>query len=118
MTKKSRRVRESVSFSDGSRSSLGMWRDGMVLAAIVALVGLYPLLVGHFAVTSRGSRLVLDGGPARALGLAIISLAACLHFHFFWQRHEVLSDYSQAAMIIGAFVFLASLAYIAWTTLL
>jgi hypothetical protein len=106
---------ESNLFSEGSgRSGIAVWRDGVALALIPALLGLYPLIAGHFAIRTRSWNLVLDGAPARALGLAAIALGACIHFHFYWDAHEDLSPYSQPAQVAAALVFFGALAYIAY----
>jgi hypothetical protein len=104
---------------EGSGSSgIAIWRDGVGLAAIPALLGLVPLVTGHFEMWMRhGSRLVLDGAPARALGIAALAFGACVHFHFYWGARKDLSPYSQAAQVGAAVVFLAALGYIAYATL-
>jgi hypothetical protein len=84
---------------------------------IPALFGLWPLIAGHFEMRVRGGLLVLDGAPARALGLAAIALGACVHFYYFWGAHDRLSSYSQPAQIIAALVFLGALGFIAFATL-
>ncbi len=80
-----------ASIWDSGSSSIAAWRDGVVLPLIPALLGLFPLISGHFEAMARGSRLVLDGGPARALGMAAIAFGACLHFHNFWGTNPTLS---------------------------
>jgi hypothetical protein len=94
-------------------SPLAMWRDGVVLPLILAIVGLVPLVTGHFEAKGRGGTLVLDGAPARVLGLAVIAFGACWHVHSFWERHERLSWYSHRAMIVAGLVFLGSIGYLA-----
>jgi hypothetical protein len=80
---------ESLCWSESSgRSPVAAWRDGVVLAAISVLIGLWPLMMGHFAMSARGGHIVLDGAPARALGIAAIAIGACLHFHFFWAADD------------------------------
>jgi hypothetical protein len=113
--RKDRPFGESRLFSEGSgRSGIAVWRDGVALALIPVLLGLYPLIAGHFAMRTRGGNLVLDGAPARAFGLAAIALGAGIHFHFFWDAHEDLSPYSQPAQVVAALVFFGALAYIAY----
>jgi hypothetical protein len=117
-TRKNHRLGGSGLSSEGSgRSEIVVWRDGVVLALIPVLLGLYPLIAGHFEMRTRGGKLVLDGAPARALGLAAIALGACVHVHFFWDAHDDLSAYSQLAQVTAALVFLGALAYIAYATL-
>jgi hypothetical protein len=116
-TRKDRSFGESGLFSEGSgRSGIAVWRDGVVLALVPALIGLYPFITGHFAMRTRGGWLVLDGAPARALGIAAIALGACVHFHFFWDAHDHLSHYSQPAQVVAALVFFAALGYLAYAT--
>jgi hypothetical protein len=76
---------------------------------IPAVVGLIPLVTGHLEYTVKGGRVTIDGAPARALGLAALALGACLHVHFFWQRHEGLSEYGQPVLVASALVMLGSL---------
>jgi hypothetical protein len=47
------------------RLCLGVWRDGVGLALIPALLGLWPPITGHFAIRTRGGRAVLAGAPSR-----------------------------------------------------
>jgi hypothetical protein len=116
--RKDRTFGESGLFSEGSgRSGIAVWRDGVALALIPALLGLYPLITGHLAMRTRGGNLVLDGAPARALGLAAIALGACIHFHFFWSAHDDLSPYSQPAQIVAALLFFGAWCWIAYATL-
>jgi hypothetical protein len=106
-----------LSFEGSGRSDLAAWRDGVGLAVIPALFGLWPLVTGHFVMSVRGGQLALNGAPARALGIAAIALGACVHFHYFWGAHDRLSAYSQPAQVAAALVFLGALGYIAYATL-
>src|SRR5262249_43320117 len=114
-TRKDRSSGGSGMVSEGSgRSRIAVWRDGVALALIPVLIGLYPLIAGHFAMRTRGGTLVLDGAPARALGLGAVALGACVHFHFFWGADDDLSPYSRPAQIVAALVFFGALGYIAY----
>src|SRR5262249_9134746 len=105
-------------WSSGSgRSELAVWRDGVVLALIPVLLGLIPLITGHFETPRGRGHLVLDGAPARALGLAAIAFGACVHFHFYWGVRDDLSSYSQLGQIGAVVVFLAAMGYIAYASL-
>lgn len=109
-----RRVRGPVSSLFGSGgSSLSMVRNGIVLALIPVLWGLFPLISGHYEHRGRGGRTVLDGWSARALGLAAIALGACLHVHFYWSRHDSLSEFRRPAMVVSVLVFLGALGFLA-----
>jgi hypothetical protein len=101
------------SLLEGSgRSELAMWRDGVVLALLPVIYGLFPLISGVVNIRSRRGAFHLEGMEARALGLAAIALGAALHVHFFWASHKTLSDHYGAGMIASAAVFLGSIAYI------
>lgn len=107
-----------LSFEGSGRSDLAVWRDGVGLAVILALFGLWPLIAGHFEIRLRGSPLVLDGAPARALGIAAIALGACLHVHYFWDTRDRLAPYAQPALVVAALVFLGALGFVAYSTLI
>jgi hypothetical protein len=98
---------------DSGHSPIALWRDGVVLPLIPALFGFSCLVSGHFKYRS----LVLDGGPARALGVAALAFGASIHFHTFWGTGRSLSPYSQPALVAGGALFLAMLAFIAYATL-
>lgn len=95
-----------------STSGLSMVRDGVVLALVPIVLGLFPLISGHAEYGTRRGRLVLDGWTARAAGLAAIALGACLHFHFYWARHDSLSEHSQPAMGVASLVFLGATGFV------
>jgi hypothetical protein len=108
--------REASLFNSGN-SDLARWRDGVVLAIIPALAGLYPVFTGHLAFSTRGGWTVIDGTPARAAGVAAIALGLCLHFHAFWTTEEKLEPYRTPATIAAAVVFLGALGIAMYTWL-
>jgi hypothetical protein len=109
-------VGSGISSGGIGQSGLAVWRDGVALALIPALIGLWPLSTGHFVMPTRGANLVLDGAPARALGIAAIALGAGVHFYFFWEAYDRLSPFSRPAQVVAGLVFFGALGYIAYAT--
>lgn len=107
----------SLSFEGSGQSDLAAWRDGVGLALIPALFGLWTLITGHFAMNFRSTHILLDSALARVLGIAALALGACVHFHFFWGAHDRLSPYSQPAQAVAALVFFGALSFIAYAAL-
>lgn len=105
---------ESLLQSSG-RGSLTMLRTGVVLAVIIACVGLLPLISGQADFrTGRGGRIHLVGTEARALGVAVLAAAAFIHFHFYWGAHKKLSEHQGIGKIVAFAVFIAAVAFLVY----
>ncbi len=89
-----------------------MWREGVALPLLPTLYGLFVLVTGHVRLSGRGRGLTLDGGDARAFGLAAITLGAAIHFHYFWGPHPTLSRHQPAALAAATAAFLGAITYI------
>jgi hypothetical protein len=81
------------------------------LPLLLALLGVFPLVTGHLEVTARHARIVLDGLPARAAGLAPLALGFCMHVYSFWRTDPNLSRHATPALAVSVLVFLGSLGY-------
>jgi hypothetical protein len=94
---------------------MSMWRNGVVLAALPALYGLYFVVAGHVLHRGRGGGgFELIGLKARAYGLIFVAIGALLHVHFYWKSHPALRDRARAAMWGATAMGLAALAYVLW----
>lgn len=112
-TRKDRSVLLENLLSDSSgRGSLTMWRDGVGMALVPVLYGAFPLLSGHADLSGRGGTRVLEGGSARALGLAAIAVGAFIHFHNFWGSHPALERYRAPGEIAAIVAFILSIGYL------
>lgn len=109
-----RKDRGGGSMGDPGGSALAQWRNGIILPLIPVVLGLFPLISGHFEsiVRVRGKMIVLDGPPARLLGVAAIAFGACLHIHYFWEGHETLAEFSQPVLIVAGLVFLTAIGFL------
>jgi hypothetical protein len=86
-----------------------MWIGGVGLALLPAFAGIQAL------VSQRGTwgttlwRRTLEGGPAIALGIGLLGVAAFLHFHFFFGLHPRLCAHSYAGKKLALFAACAGL---------
>jgi hypothetical protein len=103
-------------FESAGKGPLSIWRDGVVLALLPALYGLFPLISGHVYLggRGRGGAVELHGGQARAVGVAAIALGIAIHVHFFWGAHETLSEYHGRGLLGAALLFFGALAYLGY----
>jgi hypothetical protein len=85
------------------------WVYGVVFAGILGAYGLFCALTGHAVVPNITLRGVpplqpgllrdVEGVDAVLTGIAIISVAAFAHFHWFWGNHRWLSRYYQIGKV-------------------
>lgn len=112
-TRKDRLAGVESLFEASGRGGLSAWREGVVLALLPVLYGVFPLISGHITLRGRGGgQFRLDDGPARAWGLAAIALGFAIHVRFFWSSHETLSEHHGRGMLASAVLFLGAVAYI------
>jgi hypothetical protein len=90
-------------------NGLAAIRNGLVIPALPALIGLWWVITGVIHWRRRGLDLHIEGTDARLIGLAAVALAFALHVHFFWSNHDRLADHARPAMIASAVVFFGSL---------
>jgi hypothetical protein len=95
-----------------SGGRVNMWLLGVGLALLPLGYGVQCLLTGQARLWgSNGADLDLYGSDAVALAIACISVAAFIHFHWFWGLHRRLLRFSQSFKIIAVLVFLGSVGY-------
>ena len=98
---------------DSPRSFWTKWFGGIGVPFFAAAVGVrYCILKQAVLVGSQGSSLDLHGHDAIAMGIAWLSAAFFLHFHYFWGNLDRLSVFSDPGKIISAIVLIGSLGYV------
>ncbi len=97
------------------QSGWAKWLGGAIVPLLIGWYGLGCCLSQEARfVGTQGAFLDLTGRAAVALGLAWLSGAAFLHFHFFWGNLKKLSIFSNLGKVLSALCLLASFGYTVW----
>jgi len=78
---------------------------------VIALVGVEFCISRQAIFFGKVRSLVIHGTSAVSMGLAWISVASFLHFHYFWGNHPRLEAFSDIGKVLSALAFLAAFGY-------
>lgn len=99
------------------KAGLGeMWLGGVLLAALLVIVGAGILLKGSATLRSSLARgeVPLTGTAAIAFAVAFIAAGAFLHFHFFWGMSRSRQALSRGGKIVSLLTITTCFGYIVW----
>lgn len=95
------------------------WFGGIVAPFLIALAGvMFCITECAPFVPNECSGIETRGTTAFFTGLAWISVAFFLHFHYFWGNYARLEPFSDIGKVLSALAFIACLAYVCWTLLM
>lgn len=90
------------------------WAGGCALPLAGVIYAIWCLLQKQAILPGEHTNLVLMDDDAVLFSVAVLALAAFLHFHFFWGLHERLWRYSQGLKVLSLLVFLPCIGIVFW----
>lgn len=98
-----------------SGSLWGKWGGGIIAPLVLIIFGLKACITQTAILIGKNSSpLDLTGNTAVAMGIALLSIAFFLHFHFFWSLVNKLFLFADLGKILSALVFIGSFGYVIW----
>ena len=93
------------------------WAGGCALPLAGTMYAIYCLYQNKAIMPGKHTALVLTDDDAVLFSVAVLALAAFLHFHFFWGLHERFWRYSQGLKVLSLLVFLPCIGIVIWRQL-
>lgn len=104
--------------NDAPQSPWAKWFGGMVVPLLIAIVGISNCISKQAVFSGDGADLNLHGKNAIAMGIALLSVSAFLHTHYFWGNLERMRQYSDFGKTISAIAFIGSFGYVCWSIIM
>ena len=102
-----------------SPSFLSKWFGGVIVPSCILIYALRCCILQKAVFIGRhGSDLKLSGIPAVFMGLAWLSAAFFMHFHYFWSSHKRLYVFADLGKTLALFCLIGTLGYVAWSILM
>ena len=106
-------------FSDTPESTFwSKWVGGMVVPIIVSLYGLGCSITGEAVFAGSNASIDLTGRTAVIFGIAWISGACFLHFHYFWPTLKRLWVLTDVGKTISLLCLICAGGYVAWSIIM
>jgi hypothetical protein len=101
-----------------SPSFLSKWLSGVIVPICILIYALRCCILQKATLLGRGHNLDLSGMPAVFMGLAWLSAAFFIHFHYFWSAHKRLCVFADLGKTLALFCIIGTFGYVVWTILM
>lgn len=102
-----------------THSFLSKWLGGVIVPVCILIYALRCCVLQKAVVFgSHDPNLNLSGMPAVFMGLAWLSAAFFIHFHYFWSSVKRLCRFADFAKTIALLCLIGTFGYVVWTILM
>jgi len=102
-----------------SHSFWSKWFGGVIVPIFILIYALRCFILQKAVFVGRhGSDLKLSGIPAIFMGLAWLSGAFFLHFHYFWSSNKRLCVFADLGKTLALFCIIGTFGYVLWTIIM
>jgi len=102
-----------------SPSFLSKWFGGVIVPVCLLIYALRCCILQKAVFWGgRSGSLELFGIPAVFLGLAWLSAAFFMHFHYFWSSHKKLCIFADFAKTIALLCLIGTFGYVVWSIIM